>query len=90
MTLHCLTSYGFRLPLCFCDSRLCWLLRQVAKLREALQGVADVRADVNAHVDAMEQAQEELDMDAEPTDFARVLDDAAGQAAEDHRCSAFA
>lgn len=60
-------------------------IAQVAKLREALQQVADVKADVGAHVDALEQAQEELEMDAEPTDFAAVLNDAAAQAAEDHR-----
>lgn len=59
--------------------------RQVAQLREALKEVAEMKADVTAHVAALEQTQQELDMAEEPTDFGAVLDEAAGQMAEDHR-----
>jgi hypothetical protein len=56
---------------------------QVARLREALKEVAQVRTDVRAHVDALEQARGELSMDTEPTDFAAVLDDSAAQIADE-------
>ena len=58
---------------------------QVARLRVVLQDVADVNTEVRAHVDALGQAQGQLSMEAEPTDFAAVLADAAAGAADAHR-----
>lgn len=58
---------------------------QVARLRVVLQNVADVNTEVRAHVDALGQAQEGLGMEAEPTDFAAVLADAAAGTADNHR-----
>jgi hypothetical protein len=58
---------------------------QVARLRVVLQDMAAVNTDVRAHVDALGQAQGEMSMEAEPTDFAAVLADAAAGAADAHR-----
>lgn len=58
---------------------------QLAQLRETVKQMLGVRADVKAHVEALQDMRRQLRPDAEPTDFAAALD-AATDALQD-RCS---
>jgi len=63
----------------------CARTAQLAQLRETVKQMLGVRADVKAHVEALQDMRRQLQPDAEPTDFAAALDVATDEALQD-RC----